>query len=272
MNDWTGIRRVAAPFTAAVAAAIAFAGITAPADAHEHHKADAPPPATSLADQAATVDHASHGAASVTALATNCDGAAGTRAGDPVILSRHDGFQEAPTCSATQFGEVSAQANGPSLLIVDAPKKVNVGQPIVLKVSTRNLVRDRFLGAAAGGYYLETALLTGDGLTRGHFHVACRSLGKGNEAPPPDRQGDTFIAVEDGKGGAAPDTVTVTTPKGLSATGAAECSAWAGDGSHRVPMEQFANQIPAFDSVRLDVVKGKGDREDKDRRGDRDDG
>ena len=30
-----------------------------------------------------------------------------------------------------------------------------------LKVSTRNLVRDRFLGAADGGYYLESSFLDG---------------------------------------------------------------------------------------------------------------
>ena len=66
----------------------------------------------------------------------------------------------------------------PSLLITGAPRFVRVGQEFQLKVSTRNLVRDRFLGAAAGGYYLESSFLQdGTGLQRGHFHTACRILG-----------------------------------------------------------------------------------------------
>jgi hypothetical protein len=40
---------------------------------------------------------------------------------------------------------------------------------------------------------------------------------------------------------------------GLPQAGIAQCAAWAGDGSHRVPMMQRANQIPAFDVVRIRV-------------------
>ena len=42
-------------------------------------------------------------------------------------------------------------------------------------MSTRNLIRDRFLGAAVGGYYLESSVLK-HGIQRGHFHTACRML------------------------------------------------------------------------------------------------
>lgn len=166
-------------------------------------------------------------------------------------LEPHNGFQEAPRCAVTAFGEVPTQANGASLLIVDAPKKVKAGKPFTLKISTRNLVRDRFLAAAQGGYYLETSLLNGAGLVRGHFHTACQMID--DTAPAPDRQFDTFVATEDGKGGAAPDIVTVNIAKGLPTAGEARCVAWAGDGSHRVPMEQFANQIIAVDAVRIQV-------------------
>lgn len=267
--DLTGLRRVALPVAGAVCAAVAFSSVATPASAHEYHK---PKTATSLANQAAAVDHGSHAGTvdSTTPLARDCQGTAGTRDGAPVVLSIHDGFQEAPTCATTEFGEVPTQQNGPTLLIVDAPRKVKVGELITLKVSTRNLVRDRFLGAAAGGYYDETSLLNAKGLVRGHFHTACQLID--NKAPQPDRQFDTFLATEDGKGGSDPDTVTITTPKGLSVTGEARCTVWAGDGSHRIPMEQFANQVPAIDSIRLEVVEAKGDREDRDRRGNRDDG
>jgi hypothetical protein len=165
-------------------------------------------------------------------------------------LPEHTGFQVAPACAETEFGEVSAQENNPQLLIVDAPDEVRPGQDIVLKVSTRNLIRDRFLAAGEGGYYLETSLLR-DGIQRGHFHAACRPLASTRVAPQPERA-PSFFAVEDGAGGQDPDTVTVTLP-GLSDRGPAQCAAWAGDGSHRMPMMQFANQVPAFDAVRLDV-------------------
>jgi hypothetical protein len=169
-------------------------------------------------------------------------------------LTVHDGFQSAdPRCVAIEFGEHPAQNNAPSLLIVDAPKVVKRGQAITLKVSTRNLVRDRFLPAAAGGYYKESSFLNQAGLIRGHFHVACQSLGNARSAPAPDRQA-AFIAVEDGGGGAAPDTVTVTVPNGVKVAGEARCVAWAGDGSHRMTMAPFANQIIASDAVRLRVA------------------
>jgi hypothetical protein len=62
-----------------------------------------------------------------------------------------------------------------------------------------------------------------------------------------------FVATEDKKGGAAPDVVTIQVP-GMPTTGIAQCASWAGDGSHRIPMMQRANQTPAVDSVRVDLT------------------
>lgn len=258
--DWSGIRSWALPAVGAVSAAVVFATVATPAEADT---AAAAPSGGAHVAQHVDIDHSQHGAAKVTPLARDCTG---------THLDTHDGFQEAPACSTTEFGEMASQANGPTLLIVDAPRIVRAGQPIKLKVSSRNLKRDRFLAAADGGYYIESSLLDANGITRGHLHTACQSLGRANEAPNPDRQTDTFIATEDGKGGGGTDTVTITTPKGITQTGLARCVVWAGDGSHRIPMEQFANQIPAIDSVKLFVLPARGAREDRDRRGDRDDG
>jgi len=165
-------------------------------------------------------------------------------------LPPHTGFQDGDRCVSTQFGEVGTADKNPSLLITSAPRVVRVNQFFDLKVSTRNLVRDRFLKAAAGGYYKESSFLTADGLVRGHFHTACRMLATTTEAPDPTPAPAFFVATEDGKGGAQPDTVTIRV-LGLPQRGIAQCAVWAGDGSHRVPMMQRANQIPAFDVVRI---------------------
>ena len=168
-------------------------------------------------------------------------------------LPAHDGFQVGGRCVSTEFGEVGPAANNPTLLISQAPSRVRVNRPFTLQVSTRNLVRDRFLPAKDGGYYKESAYLTPEGLVRGHFHVACRML-SGRQAPDPAPAPAFFAATEDGRGGATPDTVTVQIP-GLPSTGIAQCAAWAGDGSHRPPMMERANQIPAFDAVRVVVTR-----------------
>lgn len=187
------------------------------------------------------IEH-NHGQPGVTPLARDCGQSQ---------LETHDGFQEAPTCVTTEMGEVAAQQRNPSVLITDAPRAVRVGQNIEFKVSSRNLVRDRFLAAGQGGYYLESGILNDAGLTRGHLHAACRIVGA-NAAPAPDRQA-SFVAIEDDRGGAAPDTVNVVVPA-LNQGGTAQCAVWAGDGSHRMPMMQFANQIPAFDTFRLRIA------------------
>jgi len=175
-------------------------------------------------------------------LGNTCDGSQ---------LPPHDGFQNGNRCVSTQFGEVGNADTNPTLLITDAPRAVRANQPFTLRVSTRNLVRDRFLAAAKGGYYKESSFLNAQGLVRGHFHTSCRILAGRGAAPDPAPVPAFFVATEDRGGGATPDTVTVRVsglPRGL-----AQCAVWAGDGSHRVPMMQRANQIPAFDAVRIQV-------------------
>jgi hypothetical protein len=169
-------------------------------------------------------------------------------------LAPHDGFQKGDRCVSTEFGEVGLAANNPSLLITEAPTNVDVNTPFTLKVSTRNLIRDRFLAAGQGGYYVESSVLKDD-LVRGHFHTACRMLANTNEAPAPDPVPAFFVATEDSKGGATPDTVTINVP-GLPTAGTAQCASWGGDGSHRIPMMERANQTPAFDAVRITVGGG----------------
>jgi len=160
-----------------------------------------------------------------------------------------DGFQKAPRCVSTAFGEVAAAGNDPSLLITDSPRLVRPNTAFTLKVSTRNLIRDRFLGAAVGGYYLESSVLK-NGIQRGHFHTACRMLSTTRVAPTPDPVPAFFVATQDNGGSATPDTVTVNVT-GLPTRGIAQCAVWAGDGSPRIPMMERANQTPAFDAVRI---------------------
>ena len=171
-------------------------------------------------------------------------------------LAPHDGFQLGSKCVSTEFGEVGEAKDNPSLLITEAPRAVAPNTPFTLKISTRNLIRDRFLAAGKGGYYVESSVLR-DGLVRGHFHTACRMLENTNEAPAPDPVPAFFVATEDTKGGATPDEVTIAVP-GVPAEGTAQCSSWAGDGSHRVPMMVRANQTPAIDSVRITVRNAGG--------------
>jgi hypothetical protein len=170
---------------------------------------------------------------------------------DTSQLEDHDGFQRGNRCVSTEFGEVGAAANNPTLLITNAPRQVNRNQPFTLQVSTRNLIRDRFLAAGQGGYYVESSVLQG-GLVRGHFHTACRILDNRNAAPAGDPVPAFFVATEDSRGGAQPDTVAIQVP-GLAQSGEFQCSSWAGDGSHRIPMMERANQTPALDSVRVTV-------------------
>lgn len=173
-------------------------------------------------------------------------------------LPLHTGFQsEDARCVNAQMGEVSAVENNPTLLITDFPGWVQVDEPFSITVSTRNLVRDRFLGAADGGYYLESSFLNEDGIQRGHFHLGCTLLADGNVAPDPLTllEPGFFGAVEDGGGGAGVSEVTVDIP-GLSEPGLYRCMAWAGDPSHRMPMMSFARQQIAVDVVRIMVTEG----------------
>lgn len=171
---------------------------------------------------------------------------------DESQLPAHDGFQNGGRCVGTEFGEVGTQDRNPTLLITSAPRDVRVGQAFTLRVSTRNLVRDRFLAAGQGGYYKESSFLSAEGLVRGHFHTACRMLSSTRGAPDPAPVPAFFVATEDGGGNGNPDVISIQVT-GLPQQGIAQCASWAGDGSHRIPMMQRANQIPAFDSVRIVV-------------------
>jgi hypothetical protein len=184
------------------------------------------------------------------------------KSGNNADLPAHTGFQSADAqCVSTQMGAVAPEDRLPSLLITGAPRVVRVGQDFQLKVSTKNLVRDRFLGAAAGGYYLESSFLQdGTNLQRGHFHTACRNLASTRSAPDSGKAPEFFIATQDNKGGEDPDTVTINVT-GVKTPGVLQCTSWAGDGSHRTPMMSRANETPAIDSVRIFVV-GRGQRVD----------
>jgi hypothetical protein len=177
-------------------------------------------------------------------LADNCEGDS--------ELEPHDGFQNGNRCVDTEMGEVGNDEANPSLLITDFPEQVEVNEPFQIRVSTRNLIRDRFLAAGQGGYYVEMSKLNEQGLVRGHFHTACRILDNDDEAPDPEPAPAFFVATEDGGGSAQPDEIVIEVP-GLPEAGTAQCASWAGDGSHRLPMMQRANQTPAFDAVRVQV-------------------
>jgi hypothetical protein len=177
-----------------------------------------------------------------------------TNSCDTSSLPPHDGFQFGDRCVSTEFGEVGVAANNPSLLITRAPRSVATNTAFSITVSTRNLIRDRFLAAGKGGYYVESSVLQ-DGLTRGHFHTACRMLSSTSAAPDAAPVPAFFVATEDSKGGREPDSVTINVP-GLPTAGLAQCASWAGDGSHRIPMMERANQTPAFDAVRIRVRDG----------------
>ncbi len=90
-----------------------------------------------------------------------------------------------------------------------------------------------------------------DGLQRGHFHTACRILSATDVAPDAAPVPAFFVATQDNGGGSRPDAVVVNVT-GLP-KGGAQCTVWAGDRAHRVPMMQRANQTPAIDSVRITV-------------------
>jgi hypothetical protein len=177
-------------------------------------------------------------------LASQCQGGSN--------LTPHDGFQNGNRCVKTEMGEVANADQNPSLLITDAPNQVRVNQPFTITVSTKNLIRDRFLAAGQGGYYVEMSKLNAQGLVRGHFHTACRMLASTKAAPDAAPPPAFFVATEDNGGSAQADQIVINVP-GLPTAGTAQCASWAGDGSHRIPMMQRANQTPAFDAVRVRV-------------------
>jgi hypothetical protein len=182
-------------------------------------------------------------AAPLDVLATDCSKS---------TLAPHTGFQDGNRCVSTAIGEVGELAKNPTALIVDFPADgVAVNTPFTVTISTQNIIRDRFLGAAAGGYYLETALLNAQGFARGHAHFGCRVLSNTDEAPDPTRS-DFFVAIEDKAGSDTPDKITVNV-SGLPRAGIANCALWLGDNTHKIPSMQFANEIPGIDAVRFEV-------------------
>jgi hypothetical protein len=167
-------------------------------------------------------------------------------------LPAHTGFQDANRCVGTAHGEVGELGKNPTALIADFPEDgVNVNTPFTITISTRNIIRDRFLGAAVGGYYAEMDLLNAQGFARGHAHLGCRILPNETDAPAPTRS-LFFVAIEDSAGSGTPDQIRVNVT-GIPERGKAQCGVWLGGNSHRLPMMQFANSIPGFDMVRFDV-------------------
>lgn len=167
-------------------------------------------------------------------------------------LQAHTGFQDGNRCVSTAIGEVAELAKNATAMITNFPTNgVTANQPFTLRVSSRNIIRDRFLAAGAGGYYRETALLNAQGFVRGHLHVGCRVVNNTSEAPTPVRS-DFFVAIEDGAGSDTPDQINVNVT-GLPRAGTAVCAVWAGDGTHKTPSAQFANTQPAFDVVKFQV-------------------
>jgi hypothetical protein len=179
-------------------------------------------------------------------------------------LEDHDGFQNGNRCVSVSHGEVPGADKAPSLLItgifIDGQRRsvsagpivINRGQAFEIEVSTRNLVRDRFLAAGQGFYYAEASFLDDNGVVRGHFHSACNVLPNDREAPDMEGIPAFFVATEDGGGGEEPDRIRVAVA-GIATAGIVQCASWAGDGGHRTPMMQRANQRPAFDAVRIIV-------------------
>jgi len=169
-------------------------------------------------------------------------------------LPLHDGFQNGNRCVVTDRGEVPTAENAPSLLIVSSPFRVRVNQPFEIRVSTRNLIRDFFLPAGAGGYYATRDFLSEDGITHGHVHTSIIPLSTTRSAPDVTAVPTFFLATEDGKGGKTPDTFVVRVP-GIATPGLYKVTSWCGAASHAVPMAQRANQTVCVDSVRLVVTR-----------------
>jgi len=193
------------------------------------------------------------------APATTAQAGPTTTATPPAILTNtctdsalppHDGFEQAPRCVATDAGEVPTAT--PAVLLARFPRIVRAGQPFQVTLSTRNLVRDRFLKAAEGGYYREMSVLDPGGVVRGHLHLYVQALTDGASVPDADATPlEFFRAVEDGGGGAGLSRVSVSVA-GLTA-GPKRLCVTMGDGSHRVPLMRAAKLAAGIDCVRIRV-------------------
>ncbi len=170
---------------------------------------------------------------------------------DDSPLTTNDGFQKGNTCVAVDSGEVSDKT--PAVLITSAPEQVAAGQDFQVSISSKNVVRDRFLAAATGGYYAERSVLNPQGIQRGHSHVWVQDIGDGQSAPNADAAPlDFFKAVEDNGNGDFSLTIT-----GLNAGNKKLCVNDA-DGSHRTAMTKAAKLAMPYDCVRLTVTGGNG--------------
>jgi hypothetical protein len=175
-----------------------------------------------------------------------------TSCADDSNLQAHTGFQDGNRCVSVDHGEVSELSKNATALFTEFPRNgVRTNTAFTLTISSQNIIRNRFLAAAQGGYYAEMDKLNAQGFATGHLHVGCRVLNNLNEAPDPARS-DFFVAVEDDGGSDNPDQIVVNV-SALPRAGTAVCMVWAGGGSHRVPLTQFANTTPAVDVVRFQV-------------------
>jgi hypothetical protein len=239
------------------------------ADAHNHDNDAAAEAAARAAQAQAQAQQGQSGRRRCTTSSSSTTTSSGPAAPAPPVvqpdspgascdnsnLPVHDGFQNGGRCVATDRGEVPTAENAPSLLIVSSPLRVRVNQPFQIRISTRNLVRNFFLPAATGGYYVTRSFLNEEGILNGHVHTAIRPLSTTRSAPDAAPVPTFFKATEDGLGGKTPDTFVVEVPTGIATPGLYQIASWCGDASHAVPMAQRANQTPCFDAVRILVTR-----------------
>ena len=165
-------------------------------------------------------------------------------------LSRTTASRRRPPASRPRSARSLRQDNDPSLLITDSPRFVRPNTAFTLKVSTRNLIRDRFLGAAVGGYYLESSVLTERHPARPLPHRLPDAVQPAVGAR--SRPGARLLRGDAGqRRWRHPGHRDGQRRRACPTRGIAQCAVWAGDGSHRIPMMERANQTPAFDAVRI---------------------
>ena len=130
----------------------------------------------------------------------------------------------------------------PSLLITDAPREVGSNEAFTLKVSTRNLVRDRFLGAAAAATTWR-ARSSKTACSAATSTPPAGSCPRPATAPDAGQDPEFFLATQDSGGGADPRHRDHQRP-GHHDRRQLQCTSWAGDGSHRTPMMSAGQRDP----------------------------
>ncbi len=178
------------------------------------------------------------------------------RAG-PRLLARascppHDGFQKAPACVSTAFGEVRPSRQGPvaahhrlPAAVVRAEHRVHAqgqhqqpgARPVPRRGGRRLLPRE--LRAQRQGHP-----------ARALPHRVPDAVQPERPRPTPPRCPPSSWRRRT-TAAAPPRTRCRSTSPVCRRRGIAQCTVWAGDGSHRIPMMERANQTPAFDSVRI---------------------